>query len=78
MGKCQDGLSRKIVKFQSVWSYSGSYLPAHSYVEDVLYATEMPWSKGKCEYLMDLLQVALIYFLVLHQIRGREIITELD
>lgn len=73
--KCQKRLSRKIVKFQAVWSYSRLYLPAHSHVEDILYATQEPWSKGMCEYLTDLGQIALFYFLVLHQIRGREIIT---
>lgn len=74
MDKCQKRLHRKTVKFQTVWSYSRSYLPGHSYV---LCATKVPWSKRMCEYLTDLWQIALFYSLVLHQITEREIITEL-
>lgn len=69
MDKCQKRLSRKTVKFQVVWSYSRSYLPAHSYV---LCTTKVPWSRRmECEYLTDLWQIALFYFLVLTPDKGK-------
>lgn len=61
MDKCQNGMSRKTVKFQAVWSYSGSYLPAHSYVEDILYATKVPWSKGMCEAYRSLADCPVLF-----------------
>jgi len=69
--KYQNGLFRKIVKFQAMWSQSGSYLSAQSYVEEVLYATEVPWGKGMCDYLTDLLQILLVLFSYLAPDKGK-------